>query len=124
MISVLPVEGGAIQVRRALQAISQNFKNASSTGGLAKAGSLVLLDAGGRVGASILVPIQPTETVFFANSRPVKFDSTGEIREHVLIIGDTMTGTAFPRQGSGTVEAGSRQSGSSLTTDLRLTRAN
>ena len=36
--------------------------------------------------------------------------------------GDTMTGTAFPDSGAGTVEPASRRSGSRLSTSLRLTR--
>lgn len=36
--------------------------------------------------------------------------------------GNTMTGSAFPDSGSGSVEAVSRQSGSSLSTSLSLTR--
>lgn len=36
--------------------------------------------------------------------------------------GDTMTGTAFPSSGPGTVEAGSRRSGSRRSTSLELTR--
>lgn len=37
--------------------------------------------------------------------------------------GNIMTGTAFPRSGSGTTDAASRQSGSRMSTNLRLTRA-
>ena len=38
--------------------------------------------------------------------------------------GDTMVGTAYPDSGAGSVEAGSRRSGSMASTNIRLSRAN
>ena len=80
MAPVLPVEGGPIQVRRALQAISKKLNESTVVGGTAsKAGRLLSLDTGGLVDISTLVPVAPMELLFFANAVQVAFDDTGEV---------------------------------------------
>jgi hypothetical protein len=93
-------------------------------------GTITITSEDGRLGGTMAAPhIDPRpllnvrfrsdELTFRIQSLPGQTEGVGFSLDPD---GDTMSGTAFPRSGSSTTDAASRQSGSRMSTNLRLTR--
>jgi hypothetical protein len=94
-------------------------------------GVIVITFENERLGGTISAPhfdVRPLQNVRFRHSElTFRVQALPGQTEGVSFSldpdGDTMSGTAFPSSGPGTAETGSRQSGSRMTTNLRLSRA-